>query len=344
MKQRFRNVLFIALVCLSFPSACAPKTGKQQVVVYTSVDQVYAEPVFQAFEKQTGITVLPVYDVEATKTVGLVQRLLAEKSNPRADVFWNNEFSQTLLLKDQGLLQPYQSPSAAELPTTYRDPEANWTAFGGRARVILINTNRVSKGDEPDSVASLVSPHDSADQAGMANPLFGTTLTHAAALYAALGPEAGKQLFEEIAKSGVKIVDGNSVVRDMVVSGQLAWGLTDTDDACGAIQKGGPLKVVFPDQGSGQPGTLLIPNTVALISGGPHPSQGKAFIDYLLTPQVEADLVKAGSIQIPARPLPAGVDLPCFAGMPARMMDVGFEQIYRSLEPAQADLRDLFMQ
>ncbi|MEO6036036.1 MAG: hypothetical protein ABIQ35_12340, partial [Verrucomicrobiota bacterium] len=45
------------------------------VVVYTSQDQTYAEPIFQNFTKQTGIKVLPVYDSEAVKTVGLVNRL-----------------------------------------------------------------------------------------------------------------------------------------------------------------------------------------------------------------------------------------------------------------------------
>jgi iron(III) transport system substrate-binding protein len=63
------------------------------VIVYTSVDQVYSEPVFRAFEKERGVKVLPVYDVEATKTTGLVNRLIAEKARPQADVFWSVEFS-----------------------------------------------------------------------------------------------------------------------------------------------------------------------------------------------------------------------------------------------------------
>src|SRR5512142_2278403 len=115
-------------------AACQPQAARQQVVVYTSVDQVYAEPVLQAFERSSGIKVLAVYDVEATKTVGLVQRLVTEKAHPRADVFWNNEFSQTLYLKEQGVLAAYDSPAAASLPDSFRDPARLWSAFGGRAR------------------------------------------------------------------------------------------------------------------------------------------------------------------------------------------------------------------
>jgi iron(III) transport system substrate-binding protein len=313
------------------------------VVVYTSVDQVFAEPLLQAFERSSGIQVLAVYDVEATKTIGLVQRLVTEKNKPRADVFWNNEFSQTLFLKSQGVLAPYTSPAAGGLPPNFRDPDNTWSAFGGRARVILVNTNLVKPGQEPDSVFSLLSSQYDPQQIGLANPLFGTTLTHSAALYAALGSGPAKDLFQKAAARGVQILDGNSVVRDRVVSGQLAWGLTDTDDACGALIKGEPVKAVFPDQAANQPGTLLIPNTVGLVAGGPDPQNGKLLIDYLLSPGVEAALVKSGSIQIPSRPLPAGAQQPCFANLKVRGMSVGFEEIYRSLEPAGTDLRELFI-
>ena len=53
-------------------------SSKEEVIVYTSQDQVYAEPIFREFEKETGIKVRPVYDSEAVKTVGLANRLLAE--------------------------------------------------------------------------------------------------------------------------------------------------------------------------------------------------------------------------------------------------------------------------
>ncbi len=36
--------------------------------MYTSVDQVFSEPVFRAFEAATGLTVRPVFDTEETKS------------------------------------------------------------------------------------------------------------------------------------------------------------------------------------------------------------------------------------------------------------------------------------
>ena len=70
-------------------------------------------------------------------------RIISEKENPVCDVFWNNEFAQTIELQRQGLLQAYVSPVAADIPDAYKDPEGYWTAFGGRARTLLVNTDLV---------------------------------------------------------------------------------------------------------------------------------------------------------------------------------------------------------
>src|SRR4051812_43676971 len=75
--------MFLGLV----KSAAAAPT----VIAYCAQDQVYAEPIFRQFEKQTGIKLRAVYDNEAVKTVGLANRLLAERRHPVCDVFWGNE-------------------------------------------------------------------------------------------------------------------------------------------------------------------------------------------------------------------------------------------------------------
>jgi iron(III) transport system substrate-binding protein len=109
----------------------------------------------------------------------------------------------------------------------------------------------------------------------------------------------------------VRVVDGNSVVRDMVARGELKAGLTDTDDAQVAVDKGAPVAVIFLDQSSSDGlGTLLIPNTVAVVKGAPHPAAARKLVDYLLTAQVEERLARSGSAQMPVRPsveVPAGV-------------------------------------
>src|SRR5690606_12090173 len=77
---------------------------------------------------------------------------------------------------------------------------------------------------------------------------------------------------------------------------------TDTDDANGAVEDGFPVAWRLPDQESGGLGTLLIPNTVALVKGGPHPESGRRLIDFLLRPETESALAASRSIQIPLQP------------------------------------------
>lgn len=311
------------------------------VVVYTAVDQPFAEPILDAYQERTGVKVQAVYDVEAAKTTGLVNRLIAEKDQPKADVFWNNEIIQTMVLKENGVLQPYVSPEADGIPDEYRDPASYWTGQTARARVLIVNTEHVAETDEVKSIYDLLDSRWPGRDVGVAYPLFGTTVTHAAALYEAFGREQALGYFEELAERGVRVVDGNSVVRDLVADGELAFGLTDTDDACGAVERGKPVVINLPDQDG--LGTLLIPSTVMLIADAPHPEQGRALIDYLLSKDVEQALIDAGYSHIA---LHQGIDgsASCVTTENIRGMGVDFERVYRHFDAVQEDLREVFLQ
>jgi iron(III) transport system substrate-binding protein len=310
------------------------------VVVYTSLDQLYSEPVLNDFEAETGIRVQAVYDVEAAKTTGLVNRLVAEKGRPQADVFWSSEYAQTIMLKDEGVLAPYDSPSAADIPEEYRDPDDYWTGFAARARIIMVNKELVAEEDYPASILDLLDPSWGDNEVGIANPLFGTTATHAAALFAALGDEEAQAFFEGLLDQNVRVVDGNSVVRDMVVSGELKVGLTDTDDAHIAVAQGQPVDIIFPDQDD--LGTLLIPNTVAMVNGAPHPEEAKRLIDYLLSPEVEARLAASESVQMPVREGVTGpADMPGLSEI--RGMDVHPNDVAAQMTVSSEWLKEVFL-
>jgi iron(III) transport system substrate-binding protein len=139
----------------------------------------------------------------------------------------------------------------------------------------------------------------------------------------------------------VRVVDGNSVVRDLVVDGQLAFGLTDTDDACGAVGKGAPVTIIVPDQGDGQMGTLVIPNTVALIAGAPHPAEAKVFIDYVLDRKSEDAMVASGWIQIPSRDVPTKTTCMNITGI--RAMNISYQEVYTGIPATQKDLIEIFI-
>lgn len=288
------GLLALALV------GCPPgQPDATQVVVYVALDRLYAQPILEAFTAKTGIEVLPKWDTEATKTTGLVTTLRSEAARPRCDVFWNNEVSQTIGLASDGLLEPYESPAAADLPGWARPTPRTWTGFAARARVLIVNTDLVPAAERPDSVEALADPRWKG-RCAIAKPLFGTTATHVAALFA-WDEARGKDWLARIKANDVVVCAGNADVKDRVAQGELAFGLTDTDDANLALLAGQPVAVVFPDQGDDQPGTLLIPNAVSILKGAPHPEAARRLVDYLLSPAVEEQLAQARSVQVPLR-------------------------------------------
>lgn len=277
--------------------ASAQSSG--QVVVYSSVDDVFARPICEQFERDTGIRALLVPDTEETKSTGLVNRLIAEKARPQADVFWSGDPVRAAILKAQGISTPYKSPAAEGLPVEYSDPDGHWTGFSARARLIIYNKNLVPQDQRPRSVRDLADPRFKGKTC-LANPLFGTTSMHAAALFQAMGDDDAKKFFQSLADNGVKILSSNGEVRRRVAAGEFAFGLTDTDDAHVAMLEGKPVDVVYPDADG--IGTLVVPNAVMLIAGAPHPTEGRRFIDYLLRPETEDALVKSEAAQMPLRP------------------------------------------
>lgn len=287
----------LVVLALCFAFGCSAPAGRE-VTVYVSTDRVFSEPIIRAYENKSGVKVNAVYDTEETKSTGLANRILAEKNNPQADVFWSNEPVRTLVLKSRGVLAPYQSPSADGIPSIFRDPEGHWTGFSARMRVIVYNVNLVPPEDLPESILDLAD-QKWRSQVAIADPRFGSTSFHVAALYAEMGDERADDFFRKLKANDVKIVPGNSVVRDLVVRGEVKIGLTDTDDVNVALEDGQPVAMVLPDRdGMGVP---LMPNMVSLIANGPHPEAGRALIDYLLSSEVELSLAKSEAVQIPLR-------------------------------------------
>lgn len=334
----FNTALRVFILAALAAGAGCSRGGPPHVVLYAALDEMYSKPILDGFKKRTGINVRAVYDTEASKTTGLTSRLVAEHSRPRADLFWSNEAAQTIVLANKGVLEPYSSPASAAIPPQFKDPKGRWTGLAARARVIIYNTDLVET--PPASIRDLLKP-EWRGRCAIARPLFGTTATHAAALFAAWGEEEAKRFFRALLENEVAILSGNATVRDLVAAGEYAWGLTDTDDANGAIEDGKPVKWLFPDQEEGGLGTLVIPNTVAVVRGGPNPNAARLLYDYLLSPEVESALARSRSIQIPLNPAvsaPENVpDLP-----EIRTMDVSFDSIAESMEPAMAFVREEF--
>jgi iron(III) transport system substrate-binding protein len=266
-------------------TACRPSTPESdagEVVVYCAQDQVVAEPLLAEFTRRTGIRVQAVFDSEAVKTVGLANRLLAERSHPTAEVFWGNEELRTRQLAAAGV---------------FRDPDG-WWSFGRRTRCWVVRSGATVPTDPsgqpvkpPESLVALTNA-TWRGRISMAFPMFGTTSTHLLALRQHWGAERWTSWCEALAANRPFLEEGNSQVVRRVARGEALIGLTDSDDVRAALREGMPVRALPLGELA-----LSMPNTVALVarSGGTRP-QAESLVTFLRSPEVETLLIAGGAL------------------------------------------------
>jgi iron(III) transport system substrate-binding protein len=331
------------------PAGCGGPTSR--VVLYCAQDQEFAETSLAEFKKRTGLEVAPKFDTEKDKSVSLYTELIKEKERPRCDVFWNNEPLNTIRLQHAGMLEPYDSPSARPYPDRDKAPDHTWYAFAARARVLIVNTKLVKPEDRPKSLLDLTDPRWKGHVV-MARPLFGTSATQGACLFAVLGSDKAKEYYRGLKANGVQVAPGNKQVAEWVGAGRtpdghtVMVGVTDTDDTLDELEKKRPVVMIFPDRDrpkDDKMGTLFIPNTLCILKGSPNPQGARRLVDYLLSAEVEKQLAESEGHQIPLNPevkaeLPAGMETPATV----KAMKVDFDEAAKAWDEAYEFLKKEF--
>jgi len=310
--------------------------------VHCSADKEFAELIFRAYERKSGVKVLRLYDGEEPKTAALASSFVAEAAGPpKADVFWSSDTNRALALVDQGLTAAYVPTLAAGIPARYKSVDGRWTGFGARIRVILYNTDKVTPAQAPRSILDLTQPRWKGRFA-MASPHSGTMSFQVAALFVKWGDAKAGAFLRQLKDNGAVVVASNADVKDRVADGRVDVGLLDEDDAVGAVREKKPVAIVIPDQrGFDALGTPLMPNVALLMRGAPDLEQGQRFIDYLVSPEAETILADGDAAQFP---LHAGIVGPIL--LPPlgtiRVMDVDYLEVARRVPAIAATVRHIF--
>ena len=269
------------------------------LVVYCAHDLVFAAPLLERFTDQTGIGVTIVGDTEASKSLGLVRRIEAEAAAPQGDVFWNNETLGTIALAEAGRLTPYQGDGWNRMPGRFRDPDGRWTGLAGRLRVVVRRT-----GDET---------HNADARLAIADPMYGTTLTHAAVVWARDDGATFRRMWPGLKSSDrTAVVAGNGPAMRLLSDRRASWCLTDTDDlfaigrgqlAAGAIAFDArvPIDTLDPRTAT-ESAVVMIPNTVAIVDGCDRMDDARRLVDWLLSESTERALANSPARQIPLGP------------------------------------------
>ncbi len=326
--------LLLSAILLLLILGCS-KNKSNEVVVYTTVDQIFSQPILEDFEKISGIKIKAIFDTEETKSTGVLNRIIAEKNNPQCDIFWSGDPIRAIVLKNKGITTSYSSPNSKDIKSHFKDAQSHWIGFSARARVLIYNTDLVKPKDIPKSLFDLLDERYKG-QFAIANPLFGTTSFHFASWFSAFGDEKAKALLTGFKKNKVVIATSNGDVKKRVVNGEAWCGLTDTDDAFTAMDEAKNIGIVFLDQNG--IGNLVMPNTVSLIKNSPNNENGKKLIDYLLSNETEKKL----AMSCAQMPLHVGVKTP--DNVPSLdniiSMKIDYDKTAQKLEQIQKFLKE----
>lgn len=294
-----------------------------------------AEPIVAEFERQTGIKVLARFDTEATKTIGLVQKLRSEKESPAADVFWSNEVFYMIRLAREGLLESYVAEGAEDRPRRVIDPQHRWHGFSCRARVIAYNTRRVTDNQAPRRLEDLLDPKWKG-RIVMAAPEFGTTGGCVTSWFVHYGRKRAEEILRGLKANDVQIVPSNSGAVRAVAAGRADVCLTDTDDVYAAQRNGWPVRRNYLSLGDA--GVLTFPNTVALVKGAPRPAEARRLVAFLLGERVEEMRAASDSHNSPVRESVAK-KFPQYA-IP-KPLDMDYEKVADALTSAISKAREV---
>src|SRR5207302_5490649 len=104
------------------------------------------------------------------------------------------------------------SPAASPRQLAMGDAEQHFTALSCRVRVLIYNRDLVRPERLPQSVLDLAKP-EFRGRACLANPLFGTTSMHVAALFQMLGEQRAREFFASLTSNQVAMLSSNGEVK-----------------------------------------------------------------------------------------------------------------------------------
>lgn len=267
------NVLVLAgvvvLLCL------VPLMGQaaEKVLLYTAHNQEIIDAVVPRFEAATGIEA----EVVKLGSSDVIARVKAEKANPQCDVIWSIGGEQLEDIPD--LLESYTPKEWDKIAEVFKVGK-NWLPYTGIVMVFIVNTKELAEDKIPKTWADLSAPglkglisSARADKSGSSYMQLATVLN----IYKDKGWDVYKGMLANFLLS-----ESSAAVSKFVNDGEASVGLTLEDNAYLYVKGGGPVKIVYPTDG-----TTAAPDGIALVKGAPHPDNAKKFIDWTLSKEAQ---------------------------------------------------------
>ena len=226
-------------------------------------------------------------------------RLRNEASNPQFDVWWGGPVDSYIAASQEGLLEAYDSPNAVNLrdPKLMKAEDNTWFGIYVGSLGFATNTNYLAEHPEvsaPTSWDDLTKP-EWKGQIMVAHPSSsGTSYTHLCTNVQMRGEPAVWDYERALADNVLQFTKSGSAPARFVGAGEAAVAIVFSHDTVKYIGEGLPLKLTFPEEGTG----YEIGGT-AIIKGAQHPELAKLWVDWALTPAAQELGPKFAAYQAP---------------------------------------------
>ena len=139
-KSRRFALRYLRIALAAACAVVATPVVAEEIVVYSARIEQLIRPLFDAYTRDTGVTVKFLTDREGP----LMERLKAEGANTPADVLLTVDAGNLWQASQLKLLRPVTSKTLlANIPAHLRDPEGLWFGLSVRARTVVYNTGKV---------------------------------------------------------------------------------------------------------------------------------------------------------------------------------------------------------
>ena len=322
------GILVLFALSLVLPGTVCAASG-EKLVVYTSMKESMIGKLRDAFVAAHPEVDFDYYSAGAGK---IMAKIAAERQSGSVavDILWTSEIPDFYQLKEQGFLEPYQSPEAAGIVSPVKDPEGFFTPARLGTLGLAYNTKAVKTA--PAAWSDAAGPAF-AGSFGIANPaLSGTAFVSVALLEKTFGWE----FFTKLKANGAKMGQGSGQVVDDTASGDLKGCLGVDYIALDKIDKGATLALAYP------PEMLVIPSPVAIVKGTKNLAAARKFVDFLLSKDGQTVIAASGTLPIRDDvPLPAGSPLPHPSEAVKRAMQVDYLELIKTKEAVIKQFTDI---
>lgn len=262
------------------------KNSANKLVIYTSMKESLIGGIVEGFKAQNpGIEV----DWQSAGAGKIMAKLEAERQSGHlmADIIWTSEVPDFYQMKNEGILEKYQPAGFDELLNPFDDYDGSFTAARLGTLGIVINTNKVTT--PPASWETIATDALYKDSFGIADPALSGTAFMSIAL---LEKQFGWDYIVKLHDNGAMKSKGSGRVIDDTADGALNACLGVDYITAGKIDKGAPLKMVYPHE------LLMVPSPVAIFKDADHKDNAKKFVDYLMTQEAQQKVAEAGTVPV----------------------------------------------